>query len=497
MAIIIDNSNSIADGGLSLDGTDTTIIVAPEGYIYDISGVPIGALQLANAAYTVTINGIVGSTAFSTGIVLSNPTGTSKLTVGAAGEVFGGATGLYSGHTLNLTNSGLIRGGGFYGVLLIGSGDCTIVNKAGAEIIGVNSGIFFDRIGTNTLVNAGSVTGSFEAIRTSSFDASVEQIKNSGVLNGDVFLGLGNDVFTNFQKIGTKVRAGTVIGTIDLGQGNDTFRGGSKAEIVRDGLGADIYKFGGGNDTYIAAHGGGTDGADTVAAGAGIDLYDASLSNSGANINLDTIAHDVSTFGGPGFGFVDAVTASGPDLAGTSRDMITGFENAKGGAGNDFIHGNAAANQLEGGGGTDWLLGYGGNDTLIGGSGVTALVGGSGRDMLFGGTGADYFTFWKATDSGPTRATRDVITDFADGTDFISLDKFDANTTNAKGTNDAFTFIGTNMDFHHQAGELRVNLGANGEIVQGDINGDGKTDFSIEVIDHAHSITFTSGDFFL
>jgi hypothetical protein len=40
-------------------------------------------------------------------------------------------------------------------------------------------------------------------------------------------------------------------------------------------------------------------------------------------------------------------------------------------------------------------------------------------------------------------------------------------------------------------------LGANGEIVQGDINGDGKTDFSIEVIDHAHSITFTSGDFFL
>src|SRR4029079_19728250 len=52
MALIIDNSNSVADGGVSLDGTATTITVAAEGYIYDISGVPIFALELANAAYT-------------------------------------------------------------------------------------------------------------------------------------------------------------------------------------------------------------------------------------------------------------------------------------------------------------------------------------------------------------------------------------------------------------------------------------------------------------
>ena len=261
-----------------------------------------------------------------------------------------------------------------------------------------------------------------------------------------------------------------------------------------DASGADLYKLGGGNDFYSATHTG-TDGHDTISGGKGVDLYDASVATHAVNINLDTIAHDASTFGGPGFGLVAAKTATGTDIAGASQDTITGFENARGGAGNDFIHGNAAANVLESGGGTDWLLGYGGNDTLIGGSGVTALVGGSGRDILFGGTGADYFTFWKATDSGPTRATRDVITDFADGTDFISLDKFDANTTLAN--DQAFDFIGTDVAFSHAAGELRARSIATGEIVEGDVNGDGKADFSIEIVDAAHTITWTGADFFL
>ena len=46
------------------------------------------------------------------------------------------------------------------------------------------------------------------------------------------------------------------------------------------------------------------------------------------------------------------------------------IENAIGGAGNDKIIGNNAANQLDGGGGDDVVTGLGGNDTLNGGLGL-------------------------------------------------------------------------------------------------------------------------------
>jgi Ca2+-binding RTX toxin-like protein len=141
------------------------------------------------------------------------------------------------------------------------------------------------------------------------------------------------------------------------------------------------------------------------------------------------------------------------------------------------------------------LAGFGGKDTLDGGAGNDELTGGAGKDQLTGGPGADFFDFISLSDSGITAGTRDLIADFEEGSDTIDLSAIDANTKNAAGTNDAFTFIGTNTPFTGTAGELHAFWSAIGQIIEGDVNGDKKADFSIEIADPTHAITLTSASF--
>ena len=65
------------------------------------------------------------------------------------------------------------------------------------------------------------------------------------------------------------------------------------------------------------------------------------------------------------------------------------IEDARGGRGDDRIHGNELANRLMGGRGDDLLVGAGGDDRLVGGRGHDLLVGGPGHDLLRGGRGLD------------------------------------------------------------------------------------------------------------
>ncbi|WP_043364601.1 M10 family metallopeptidase [Belnapia sp. F-4-1] len=78
------------------------------------------------------------------------------------------------------------------------------------------------------------------------------------------------------------------------------------------------------------------------------------------------------------------------------------IENARGGAGNDRITGNAAANTLDGRAGNDSLTGGGGAlDRLLGGDGNDMLDGASGRgeaDWLAGGAGNDAYVVDSAQD---------------------------------------------------------------------------------------------------
>lgn len=75
---------------------------------------------------------------------------------------------------------------------------------------------------------------------------------------------------------------------------------------------------------------------------------------------------------------------------GDTRSLI---ENAIGGAGNDRISGNQAANTLRGAAGDDHLLGLAGADRLFGEAGDDILEGGAGNDLLDGGAGFDIGVF--------------------------------------------------------------------------------------------------------
>lgn len=91
-----------------------------------------------------------------------------------------------------------------------------------------------------------------------------------------------------------------------------------------------------------------------------------------------------------------------------AHDVV--IEAATGGAGNDVITGNRAANTLRGGAGADRIDGGRGNDTIDGDAGADVLTGGPGRDIFVLDT------------LPPGKAFADRITDFTPGEDRILLD---------------------------------------------------------------------------
>jgi Ca2+-binding RTX toxin-like protein len=348
----------------------------------------------------------------------------------------------HSGITINAVISDSVN-------ITVGSGGDVYGYLAGLNLF---SGIY-------TVVNEGAIGSNTYAIH------ALNQIKvtNTGTLDGDVlFEGIHDDTLTNFQKVGNLVKNGTVFGIIDLGDGADHFNGGAKSETVRDGSGADTYKFGGGNDVFLALPlDNGTDGTDTVNGGSGIDTYDASEPITRVFVNLDSRDHFPFSF------LLPARTAVGNDIG---TDNVIGFENATGGAHDDALYGSSGANVLIGLGGNDGLFGFGG------------------RDILTGGLGVDTFFFEKLSDSGTTAATRDLITDFipSDGDEIDLLNLEDS-------VGQTLTFIGF-QHFHHIKGELHEVFSNGKTIVSGDVNGDGKADFSIALKGH---VVLASGDFVL
>jgi Ca2+-binding RTX toxin-like protein len=149
----------------------------------------------------------------------------------------------------------------------------------------------------------------------------------------------------------------------------------------------------------------------------------------------------------------------------------------------EAIIGTTKAETLKGGIGADLINAGRGNDKLIGGVGA---------DKLYGGSGADTFSFLSLKDSTRSSTGRDVIYDF-DGKagDRIDLSRIDAKL--ATTANDAFSFIGTDA-FSKKAGELRYDKTSSDAYLFGDVNGDGKADFSIHFDD---PLTFSKSYFIL
>lgn len=241
--------------------------------------------------------------------------------------------------------------------------------------------------------------------------------------------------------------------------GNDTLEGGTGDDVIYGGPGADVLRGGDGEDRLF-----GDSGNDLLRGDRGNDRLDGGDGH-------DTLYGDSGN---------DTLRGgSGNDLlyGGLDDDLLNGGggrDTLHGDSGNDTLLGRGGADVLFGGRGNDLLDGGAGDDQLNGGDGNDTLIGGTGRDILTGGAGADLFVFLSPADSGTKASTRDVITDFEQRTDLIDLSAMDADRTTPG--NQSFVFIGSER-FSGAAGELRF---ANG-ILSGDVSGNGKANFQIEV----------------
>lgn len=253
-------------------------------------------------------------------------------------------------------------------------------------------------------------------------------------------------------------------------------KGGSNNDVLIGNALSNQLTGNGGNDTLD-----GRGGADVLIGGAGNDTYI-------IDSTTDRIVEQAS-------GGTDTVKASF-----ALKSLPANVENVAfaGTAAFNFT-GNSAANTLTGNSGNNTLKGGAGNDRLNGGAGKDILIGGLGHDTLTGGDAHDLFVINSVKETGRTRSTDDVITDFQHGTDDIDLHAIDA--SKLISGNNKFVWRGAATSFSSsKAGELRYekfnNPGNDRDymIVYGDTDGDKAAEFQIEI---KGLKTLTSGDFIL
>jgi len=483
---VTDPTLSLPDGSkLTLQGT-FTVTLSNGGFTADISGTATGIIRKTSGGDTIeTVSGV--SLPFTAHFDALNPAnnsasaptlqdfinGDDQLNGGSQDDTlmgFGGADTFNGGAGADTvsyalaptpvradlgnsaTNTGSDAVGDTYTSIenLIGSAfNDKLIGDAGNNVLagGAGNDRISGRAGDDTIDGgAGNdilIGGPHSAAGdTVSYASSAAAVKVSLAIQDGVTaqntLGAGKDTLSGFENL-----TGSDF--------DDTLTGSNVANILVGGAGNDVIKGGAGNDTLNGGIGNdvliGGPGADALDGGGGSDT--ASYTGSGVGVTVD----------------LNAGTGLGGQAQG---DTLTGIED---------------------------LIGSAFNDKLTGDAGDNVLAGGSGKDQLTGGPGADTFVYTRLSDSGITAGTRELIADFNPGEgDKIDLSAIDAIKTNAAGTNDAFTFIG-NAPFTGAAGQLHAFQSALGQIVEGDVNGDKKADFSIEIADPTHAITLTSASF--
>ena len=334
--------------------------------------------------------------------------------------------------------------------------------------------------------------------------------------------------------------------------GNDYLDGGDGTDLMDGGLGNDTYVLENTTDSVIEGVNGGTDVVQSLLAsttlGANLENlkmlfagYSEGYGNAGNNVitgsvwsnTIDAAAGNDTVFasfgndtvhGNTGHDYLvgevgddrlfgddgdDVLEGSGGvdwSYGGAGNDLIRsgdGSDFAYGGAGNDTVYGDfggttANSDYLYGDAGNDLIWGDGDNDMLRGGDGTDILHGGEGNDtvhgeagvdLMYGEAGADRFVFRATTDAPMSGLDR--IMDFVHGVDLIDLSALDANS--AMAGNQAFSFTGA-KPFFASAGDLSFTAGLLGSLVEGDLNGDGMSDFRILVVGN---YTMSASDFIL
>ena len=381
----------------------------------------------------------------------------------------------------NSLNDSLVGGGGddaLYG----GIDADTLDGGAGSDLlVGGNGTSFIGGEGITDLdaVTYQSAAGQLVLLLDQGIGGSAEVGIDSYIGVERYLLGSGADIVIGSSGA-ESVDGGAGDDWMSLGDGNDTLFGGAG--------GNDILVGGGGNDRFVGEAG------DQFYGGDGVD--EVSLASMTAGVTID-IANGYTLSGGV-FGAINAVERV---LLGSGDDLFvsfTGVTQVALGAGNDWVADFSAGNNdvFLGEGGNDALYGLAGDDSLDGGAGVDILIGGTGNDTLIGGdgfdwmqggTGADVFRYLTVADSRTSSGT-DAIFDLARGTDTIDLAGIDANT--ALAGDQAFTIGALAAG---QAGRLQITFEPGGSptwaLVQGDVDGDGVSDFDVLVFGNVSGLT--------
>ncbi len=288
-----------------------------------------------------------------------------------------------------------------------GGGNDIIKTYGGNDIVyaGAGNDVIFAGAGADTIDGGDgddtiSYSTSFAGIRIN-LAAALGSQALGGDANGDRFVSIEN-----------------VVGTVsdDVITGNDVVNsiyGGAGKDVIKGGKGSDKLFGDNGDDTLYGEDGddklSGGAGKDTLDGGAGIDTADYAASVSGITLHL------AAALGSQGL--------SGDALG----DRLISIENIIGGAGDDIVNGNDAANSIYGGSGKDLINGGKGNDKLFGGNGDDSLYGddgddiltpGGGKDIIYGGAGID--TLSLADYSSPFGITAIISNNAGNGAVHIS-----------------------------------------------------------------------------
>ncbi|WP_154664785.1 Ig-like domain-containing protein [Allorhizobium undicola] len=368
------------------------------------------------------------------------------------------------------------------------AGDDKLYGDAGADTIYGGDGV--DTIsggdGNDTLYgDAGNDTVTGDAGNDTVYGGAGIDTLYGGAGDDKIYGEAGDDKLYGDAGADT-IYGGDGVDTISGGDGNDTLNGDAGNDTITGDAGNDTLHGNAGDDKLYGSAGDdklyGEAGADTLSGDAGADTLSGGDGNDTLNggDGNDTVSGDAGD---------DAVNGNAGD---DTLNGGAGADTLRGGAGADKLYGDAGDDKLYGDAGNDTLTGGDGADTLYGGDGNDKLIGGAGRDTMQGGAGADEFVFTKLSDLTTTKTTTDVITDFSHSQgDHINLSAIDANTSSSG--DQAFSFIGS-AAFTKVAGQLRYEVSDSKYYVYGDVNGDGKADFVLEV---ASTTKLVASDFIL
>lgn len=465
-----------------LAGNYTAITVYSDaGFVTQVASYSSSS-DIAFATYfssnaTTALAGIDSITGSASGDTLSGGGGADTLAGGDGSDEYEfGANDVVSGEVINDTGT-------------TGTDTLVVANSADfrlATIAGIEAVRFLPNPLTATF-NAAQLPANFTV--TGANGAQTLAITNATNFSAAAW------TFNNWEVVDLVTIAGTT--------GADLITGGNGAggNLITGGDGIDQLIGGSAPDNFRYNAGVDIEAGETIAGGTGSDVIQVNCDGSSYDFSGATISGIEGIFLNFGAaGGSATVTLSGSQLrAGSIGEVLdsTSFTNSLIVAGASVDLSGVAFSNWTNGVDSLRINGTNGIDGLIGSDQRDTITGGRGKDTLTGDLNADTFDFNLRGETQKGAINRDVITDFSGVAGGVGeLDLIDLSTIDARvgiAGNQTFKFIGA-QKFHDKKGELHVLNKGGFFLVEGDVNGDGRADFQIEV----HSaVALVNADFVL